>query len=174
VRDVVAEAIVTNALIRTYYDEHVDQFAVPESAKVRHIVIAVTNSGPHPHTKEQALDIAKGVMAEIREKLSALRGSDPAAAMQAAAMADSAATDSVAIVLNPDSQERILLLGRYQANGIDGDWTAQSARGTATGSFSLRPHLTGRRDTPLLIKRREELSRMVFPSSVLPCVRSAR
>jgi hypothetical protein len=56
------------------------------------------------------------------------------------AKADSAAADSIAIVLNPDSQERILLLGRYDAGEIDGDWTAQSARGTASGSFSLRPH----------------------------------
>ena len=61
-----------------------------------------------------------------------------------AAKAHSAAADSVTIVLNPDSQERILLLGRYDAAGIDGDWTAQSARGTATGSFSLRPHPPGR------------------------------
>lgn len=59
------------------------------------------------------------------------------------AAADSTAADSVTIVLNPDSQERILLLGRYDADGIDGDWTAQSARGTATGSFSLRPHSPG-------------------------------
>jgi hypothetical protein len=48
--------------------------------------------------------------------------------------------DSVTIVLNPGSSERIVLLGRHDVAGIDGDWTAQSARGTATGSFSLRPH----------------------------------
>ena len=60
-----------------------------------------------------------------------------------AGKANSAAADSVAIVLNPDSQERILLLGRYAAGGIDGNWTAQSARGTAKGSFLLRPHSPG-------------------------------
>jgi len=49
-------------------------------------------------------------------------------------------SDSVTIVLNPGSSERIVLLGRYEAKGIDGDWQAQSARGTARGSFSLRPH----------------------------------
>jgi hypothetical protein len=48
--------------------------------------------------------------------------------------------DSVAIVLNPGSVERIVLLGHYDASGIDGRWTAQSARGTAAGSFSLTPH----------------------------------
>lgn len=48
--------------------------------------------------------------------------------------------DSVKIVLNPGSTERIVLRGHYDPAGIDGDWVAQSARGTATGSFSLRPH----------------------------------
>ena len=53
---------------------------------------------------------------------------------------DRTARDSVTIVLNPGSQERIVLRGQPSADGIDGEWTAQSARGTATGSFSLRPH----------------------------------
>lgn len=48
--------------------------------------------------------------------------------------------DSVTIILNPGSSERIVLLGRYNAAGIDGDWVAQSVRGTASGAFSLRPH----------------------------------
>ena len=48
--------------------------------------------------------------------------------------------DSVAIVLNPGSGERIVLLGRYDEGGINGEWTAQSARGTATGEFLLSPH----------------------------------
>jgi len=48
--------------------------------------------------------------------------------------------DSVAIVLNPGSAERIVLLGRYDVGGINGRWTAQSARGTAMGVFLLSPH----------------------------------
>ena len=55
--------------------------------------------------------------------------------------------DSVRIVLNPGSDERIVLLGRFVTAGIDGEWTAQSARGTASGAFALRPHCT-RRDAP--------------------------
>lgn len=47
-------------------------------------------------------------------------------------------SDSVSIVLNPGSSERIVLLGRHHSDGIDGQWTAQSLRGTASGSFSLR------------------------------------
>jgi hypothetical protein len=50
--------------------------------------------------------------------------------------------DSVAIVLNPGSAERIVLLGRYDASEINGRWTAQSARGTAIGVFLLTPHVS--------------------------------
>ena len=56
--------------------------------------------------------------------------------------------DSVAIVLNPGSAERIVLLGRYDVAGIRGEWTAQSSRGTASGSFSLTPHLKARDQSP--------------------------
>jgi hypothetical protein len=54
------------------------------------------------------------------------------------------ATDSVSIVLNPGGQERIVLRGRYDAVGIGGAWTAQSSRGTASGSFRLTPHVNAR------------------------------
>ncbi|HJQ54445.1 MAG TPA: hypothetical protein VJ825_11455 [Gemmatimonadaceae bacterium] len=51
--------------------------------------------------------------------------------------------DSVRIVLSMGNEERIVLLGRRGARGIDGTWLAQSARGTATGAFSMRPHGEG-------------------------------
>ena len=56
------------------------------------------------------------------------------------ASTDTSQSDSVAIILNPGSSERIVLLGRHDVSGIDGTWVAQSARGTATGLFWLRPH----------------------------------
>jgi hypothetical protein len=56
--------------------------------------------------------------------------------------------DSVAIILNPGGSERIVLLGRYDVQGIDGEWTAQSLRGTATGSFSLRKHTSAPQSAP--------------------------
>jgi hypothetical protein len=59
-----------------------------------------------------------------------------------------AASDSVAIVLNPASEERIVLLGRSSTGGIRGHWTAQSSRGAASGSFSLRPHANARSESP--------------------------
>jgi len=48
--------------------------------------------------------------------------------------------DSVSIILNPESKERIELDGIYRMAGISGSWTAQSARGTASGAFTLRRH----------------------------------
>lgn len=57
---------------------------------------------------------------------------------------NASSTDRLKIVLNPGSAERIVLLGRYDASGINGRWTAQSARGIAGGSFSLKPHASRR------------------------------
>jgi hypothetical protein len=51
-------------------------------------------------------------------------------------------SDSVRMVLNPGSEERIILSGRYEPNGIEGTWTAQSARGAANGTFSMRRHVS--------------------------------
>ncbi len=66
----------------------------------------------------------------------------PAALVSASADSGAKITaDSIRIILNPGSSERIVLLGRHDVAGIDGEWVAQSARGTASGSFSLRPHV---------------------------------
>lgn len=62
VRDTVAPTIVPDAEVRKYYDEHTDQFVVPETAKVRHIVISWNR-----RTKEEALDKVKEVATEIRK-----------------------------------------------------------------------------------------------------------
>ena len=71
----------------------------------------------------------------------------PAAVATAAEPYASAAMtvrDSVRIVLNPGGPERIVLRGRYDLAGISGAWTAQSSRGTASGSFWLTPHVSAR------------------------------
>ena len=85
VRDVVAQSVVTEQMLQKYYDENVKDFAIPETIKVRHIVIGISNNGPRPHNEAQALEIAKEVMGELRESLSALRVEDKANAIQAAA-----------------------------------------------------------------------------------------
>jgi hypothetical protein len=64
--------------------------------------------------------------------------------VEAYASAARTVRDSVRIVLNPGGQERIVLRGRYDPAGISGAWTAQSSRGTASGSFWLTPHVNAR------------------------------
>jgi EpsD family peptidyl-prolyl cis-trans isomerase len=76
VRDVVAATIVNDATIRKFYDEHPDQFVIPERIHVRHIVITAADSGPHAKTKGQALEIAKTVLTKTHE----LMGNNRAAA----------------------------------------------------------------------------------------------
>ena len=46
--------------------------------------------------------------------------------------------DSIRIVIKTGPEERITLLGRYDGSGIDGEWAAQSARGAASGGFSMQ------------------------------------
>jgi peptidyl-prolyl cis-trans isomerase C len=61
VHDIVAADVVTPAEVRKYYDEHKTEFVIPESVKVRHIVIS-WNKRPKP----AAFDLAKQVAQEIR------------------------------------------------------------------------------------------------------------
>ncbi|HEV7488790.1 MAG TPA: peptidylprolyl isomerase [Thermoanaerobaculia bacterium] len=74
VRDVVAAGIVTDKDVHDYYDAHPDDFATPEKVHVRHIVVAVTMTGPAPKTEGQALE-------EISKIASELRAADVASAM---------------------------------------------------------------------------------------------
>ena len=80
VRDVVAAPIVSDDDIKTYYTEHPTDFVTPEKVHVRHIVIGVTNVGPAPKTKEEALDRIKKIAVELRSAdiASAQSTSDPA------------------------------------------------------------------------------------------------
>ncbi len=82
VRDVVAAPIVTEGEIKQYFEDHKEEFAVPERIKVRHIVIAPTNTGPAPKTKEQALERIKAIAADLMSHNIEQRNTDPAAAAQ--------------------------------------------------------------------------------------------
>lgn len=82
VRDVVASNIVTEAELKKYYDEHPDEFATPERVKVRHIVVVGNGAGPHPKTKEQALETIKQVSTELHMKMGGVHAADPVAAMR--------------------------------------------------------------------------------------------
>jgi peptidyl-prolyl cis-trans isomerase C len=65
VRDVVSKEIVTESAMKQYYEQHLAEFNEPEMVKLRHIVIGITNTGPKPHTDQQALEIAKKAMTDI-------------------------------------------------------------------------------------------------------------
>lgn len=78
VRDVVASTIVTDAEVKKYYDEHPDEFAVPEKIKVRHIVLVANPAAPNGMTKEQALEGMKRVALELHAANTAVHANDPA------------------------------------------------------------------------------------------------
>lgn len=73
VREVVGATIVTEADIRKHYDDNRADFAVPEMAKVRHIV-AATGQG---RTLEQAREKIQQVAGEIRAAIPAARTQTP-------------------------------------------------------------------------------------------------
>ncbi len=66
VRDVVAAPIVTENDLKTYYDAHPADFETPEKVHVRHIVVAISDVGPAPRTKERALDQIQKIATELR------------------------------------------------------------------------------------------------------------
>ncbi len=72
IKDVVAPNVVTNAEIRKYYDEHQADFGLPESAKVRHIVITWNNK-----PKPDALEKIKMIATEIRSGAPSPRDATP-------------------------------------------------------------------------------------------------
>jgi EpsD family peptidyl-prolyl cis-trans isomerase len=80
VRDVIAAPIVTENDLKTYYNDHPDDFATPERVHVRHIVVGITDVGPSPKTKEQALEQIQKIATELRaaDVASAQTKPDPA------------------------------------------------------------------------------------------------
>src|SRR5260370_11697703 len=54
VRDVVSAGVIKDADVRKYYDEHPDQFVIPERVHARHIVITAPATGPMAKSKEKA------------------------------------------------------------------------------------------------------------------------
>lgn len=72
VKDVVAAPIITEAEMRKYYDEHKADFATPEMAKVRHIIVTVDNK-----TKPEAMDLIKRAATEIRAGAPSQRDQSP-------------------------------------------------------------------------------------------------
>ena len=80
VRDVIAAPILSEDEIKKYYEDHKDEFIVPEKVKVRHIVVAPVDAGPAAKTKEQALARMKQIAAELMGRNLELRTAEPEAA----------------------------------------------------------------------------------------------
>jgi peptidyl-prolyl cis-trans isomerase C len=78
VRDVVGAQIVSDAIVKKYYEDHADEFMAPERIKVRHIIVMANGVGPHPKSKEQALEVIKQATAELHEKIAGVHGADEA------------------------------------------------------------------------------------------------
>jgi len=80
VRDIVAAPIISDAEVKKYYDEHPSEFVRSEQVKVRHIVVVANGAGPHPKTKEQAMELIQKIAGELRQKNNFPPGTDPAGA----------------------------------------------------------------------------------------------
>ena len=71
VRDVVADTIVTPAMMRQYYDDHQSEFARPEQVKARHII--VTSGGGNGKTKEQALAEIRRIYDDLSSRIASAK-----------------------------------------------------------------------------------------------------
>jgi peptidyl-prolyl cis-trans isomerase C len=77
VRDVVAQPIITDEEMKKFYAEHAADFAVPEKAKVRHIIIAPSDAGPNRKTPAEAQEKIQAIAAELHTQNVFPAGTDP-------------------------------------------------------------------------------------------------
>jgi peptidyl-prolyl cis-trans isomerase C len=82
IRDVVAANVVSDAEVKKYYEDHPSEFARPETAKVRHIVVIPNGAGPKPKTQGDAMDEISRILGELHGQMQVPPGTDPQAAMQ--------------------------------------------------------------------------------------------
>lgn len=77
VRDVVSQPIVTDEEIRKFYDEHLNDFAIPEKVKVRHLIIVPSDAGPNRKTLAEAHEKIQAIAAELHAQNVFPAGTDP-------------------------------------------------------------------------------------------------
>jgi len=78
VRDVVASSIVTEPMVREYYDKHPDEFGEPEKVKARHIIIMYNGTGPKPKSKDTAATTIENIAQQLAEKSWKFKDADKA------------------------------------------------------------------------------------------------
>jgi peptidyl-prolyl cis-trans isomerase C len=65
-RDAIGSSLVKLSDDRAYYDEHKQDFAVPEKLHIRHIVVTEASNGPRAKSKDEAQQILDSVLAQLR------------------------------------------------------------------------------------------------------------
>ena len=68
IKEVVSQQIVTDEMVRKYYDDHHDDFNEPEQVKAYHIIVMYNGTGPKPKTKEEAKAEIEKVAHELHER----------------------------------------------------------------------------------------------------------
>ncbi|HEX3583606.1 MAG TPA: peptidylprolyl isomerase [Thermoanaerobaculia bacterium] len=78
VKEVVSQQIVTDEMVRKYYDDHHDDFNEPEQVKAYHIIVMYNGTGPKPKTKEQAKAEIDKIAHDLRDRAKGWSSSDAA------------------------------------------------------------------------------------------------
>lgn len=78
VRDVVASSIVTEQMVREYYDKNPDKFGDPEKVKARHIIIMYNGAGPKPKSKDTAAVQIENLAQKLAEQSWKFKDADKA------------------------------------------------------------------------------------------------
>ena len=78
VKEVVSQQIVTDDMVRKYYDDHHDEFNEPEQVKAYHIIVMYNGTGPKPKTKEEAQAEIQKIAKDLRDRASGWTNIAPA------------------------------------------------------------------------------------------------
>ena len=65
-RDMIGGQLVKPAEDRAYYDEHKQDFAVPEKLHIRHIIVTEASNGPRAKSKDEAQQILASILEQLR------------------------------------------------------------------------------------------------------------
>jgi peptidyl-prolyl cis-trans isomerase C len=76
VREVISQQIVTDEMVRKYYDDNIKDFGEPEQIKAYHIIVMYNGTGPKPKTKEQAQAEIRKIAKDLRDRAKGWTQSD--------------------------------------------------------------------------------------------------
>jgi parvulin-like peptidyl-prolyl isomerase len=78
IKEVVSQQIVTDDMVRKYYDDHQSDFNEPEQVNAYHIIVMYNGTGPKPKTKEQAQAEIQKIAKDLHDRAQSWASSDPA------------------------------------------------------------------------------------------------